>query len=269
MEIKANNSDVKVTQDYLLFTGLQNFRVLGFNLTKDQLIALGQNPQKEPEYKGVIINNDTYNKIVVHLVNDEFSIRTRVEFLVQPKIQTNKDATKTKYIGIKGKNKNEIQSSLNTDVDALKEFSEKWPTLIDYKTCRPAFVGEVNIVEFIYNWLNINQEDGVFLDDFEEMANGDVSGLNALATAYSTNEVKVLLGVTGKDNKFYPAVYNQMFLRKTDTDFKLLSDKLKDQYGKFKADYQNSLDFKQFTPKYDVGVPDANTQATPAKSLFA
>ena len=68
------------------------------------------------------------------------------------------------------------------------------------------------------------------LENITEYFNGNFKELRDVIALQPNNKVKVLFGVkTTDDNKQYQAVYNQMFLRNTTTDYSKLDENLQER----------------------------------------
>lgn len=247
MAIKSHDSSEQVVKESKLYTGLLNQKVVAINPDKEGLKAIGINTDKEPEYIKV---EDGIKKVRLDfftektLPNSEIFKNKKVTFWLENKVKANKDANKWEWINNIG------QSTYSVDVPDYPWYKKEG--------ARKALVGEVTLIQFISAWMNIKAEDEVFLDNISKIFEGDYSELRALLAARPTNEFKGLLGVNEKDGKYYQTVYTGRFGRATETaaSNKHWISALEDQYSKFKADYQNSLEFKLYVAKITSETPD-------------
>lgn len=261
MAVQGNSSEEKVVKGNSIYTGVIGFKVAGFNLTSDELVELGfAKPKEEPNYLDVQVGNDIFNKITIYLYNDTYKIKTRFDILVKPELVKSAGG-KSLFISPFGLNNNKLQSFWAIDQDAAVAHGEQYPAMLNVLNIREAMVGEQTLHEFIYNWLNVKTDSETYLEEFEDIAKGDVSGLNALAKTYKNNVVNLLVGVNDKN---YMTIYTGLFMRPSVDSSKLLSDTL--TKTKFKANFQNSFKVLEFTPDFVPALEETN--ATKEEDLF-
>lgn len=261
MAIAGNSSEEKVVKGNSIYTGVIGFKVAGFNLTSEELVAAGfAKPKEEPKYLEVPVGNDIFNKITIYVYNDSLKIRTRFDILVKPELVKSKEA-KSLFITPFGFNNNKLQSFWAIDADAAMAHGNQYPNMLNPLFIREAMVGELALHEFIYNWLNVKVDAETHLEDFAEIAAGDVSGLNAIAKTYKDNVVNLLVGV---NDKYYMTIYTGLFMRPSVDSSKLLSETLKNT--KFKANFQNSFKVTEFIPDFVPALEETN--ATKEEDLF-
>lgn len=136
------------------------------------------------------------------------------------------------------------------------------------KDFRPAYVGEEELTNFIISYLNIPsvmrynkterkwymvdnpQDSECRLDHIEDYFKGDFSELKEILSYQPSNKLKVLFGVrSGDDGKQYQAVYSQMFLKNSNTDYTKLEEDVKNrkEAGSYSTTEFLIADFREYT----------------------
>lgn len=232
MSVKTNDSSVQVTGS--LWTGLANMTIIAINPTKDQLIALGRNPQKEPEY----LSSDTTTgkakfRIDFFVKEETGKFQNKVTFFMEDRPAMNKEATKSQYTNSVGQ-------------FSWPKGTETTPNYAWFKMdgLRPAFVGEQVLMDFIRAYANVDIKDACTLDTIANIVKGDLTEINNLWKSIPTNKVKTLNGV--KDGK-YQDTYTKYFGRPYQNNFEAWKKALAAEYGEFKADFQGDFTLKPYT----------------------
>lgn len=146
---------------------------------------------------------------------------------------------------------------------------------------RPAYDGEVELVEFIKTYLNFDEArvwiDGkwvnnpkveklddceVFLEKVEDYFKGNFKELKDITKIMPTNKVKVMFGIrTDEEGKQYQTAFTRMFLKNHTTDYSALDKEYQDakKNGAFKTiefeakdlhEYAvEATDFNEVTPE--------------------
>jgi hypothetical protein len=246
MAVAKNEGSKKVVGDgKKLYTGLVNVLVVAINPTLAELESMGvKYITSEPEYTTTNDIGKSKTRIDIWVKNPELGVNTKFSFWVEDEISVGTTSGKAQFINKIG------QTSYAFSVEETQDFFDK-------DGARPALKGEADLVEFIRQWANVEAAGEVSLDTIKQIAAGDVKELKDLVKDLATNGVKILLGV--KDGK-YQTVYTKMFGRPYQKSTNMWTKKLNDSFGQFKADYQNSLDFKEYEGA--LATPDVEKAAT-------
>lgn len=219
------------------YTGLADMQVVAINPSQKELEALGFKVQNEPEYvteteeDGVKI---TKTRIDIQLRHPNIpSLRPKLTIFVEDRKQTSKDGTKHQYINDLGR------SCMSATPDTYHWF--------DSSTARHAYRGEVQLHEFLAAWAAVTFGKEVKLESMDKIVKGDVSELKTLLTKIPNNKLKVLLGVRLSGDNKYQEVYNKYFDKSGNRRIDYWEKFLANEYNQFKSDYQNSLNFKEYT----------------------
>jgi hypothetical protein len=285
--IKSNDSKDVVVNSIVYYGGLANMRVVAINPDGETLKKMYnlEELKQEPEYMGVVIKDNegaeqTYNKVVFHLQGEQFvitdkkdlagnpikvkeMIKTRVEYLVKDEL---KFASTGAPLTINALG----NSSWQSEEKMLANPKMAWFT--KYVPMHQGKVGEIELLEFVRNWMNVGSKDNCNFADFTAIANGNINELVAMAKARPNNEVTVLLGVNvkgeGTDKKGYQVVYKKHVSRPTIKNPKEGFNKaMGELYGEFKALYPNDLNLAYVTINDDSDSPDQSAApAVPAGS---
>lgn len=244
MAIKTNDSSAEFGRK--LYTGLQNFFIRAINPSKEQIKEImGYEPKTEPEYVSQNDNGNAKVRLDIYLENPEFKIKTKISLWLENELSVSAGGNK-QWINDIG------QSCYAATPDTYEWFKQK-------DTARHAKKGEVMLHEFLAAWANVKQGDEVKLDTMEDIFKGNIKELTDLVPVLNNNSVRVLLGVREHEGKQYQDVYTRKFgrpYRKQTDDW---TKQLNSQAGQFKSNYQNSLDFKEFTGSAALVTPDAKT----------
>lgn len=253
MAIASNSSEQEVAggQGIPLYVGIAPVKVLAVNPTLEELQAIGVQAKQEPQYVGVNIGGDEYNKIIIWVEHKSPDFKTKIEFLVKPEPKVSQSG-KTQWT-------NNIGQFAYADSKA----SEAYEWFKD-EGVRKAFVGEEKLMDFVKAFANVANGDDCYLETWKEVSSGDVKELRELIKLLPENRVRVLLGV--KDEK-YQQVYDKHFGRLKPKRDDLFIKKLNDDYGAFKAEYNKTLLLEEYSPTLVAAddEPDAfKTDDTPS-----
>lgn len=235
------------------YIGVAPVFVLCVNPNKEQLEKL-YNTQLEnaPEYLSEVEVGEDKHK--VQNVRLDFIVKTDAEkcsgiefttkmaFFIRKEYRYNRDQTKVQVIDKYGRTAwVTVEQAKAHEIPVYKN----GPANID-KDYRPAYHGEEELTNFIKAYLNIpnvmkyvnntwvmidKPEDcEARLENIAEYFKGNFKELRDVIALQPNNKVKVLFGVrTTDDNKQYQAVYNQMFLKNTITDYSKLDVDLQER----------------------------------------
>ena len=230
-----------------LYVGIAPVKVIAVNPNLDQLKAIGINATKDPQYIGVNVGSDEYNKIVLWVEHSgEPNFKTKLEFLVKAEAKVSQSG------------KTQWTNNIGQFAYAESKASEAYDWFKD-EGVRKAFNGEERLVDFIKAYANVASGDNCYLETWKQVASGDVKELRELFDALPDNKIRVLLGV--KDEK-YQQVYMKHFGRLKPLRDDLFVKSLNDDYGAFKAEYNTTLLLEPYVPA--TISPDADNNASPA-----
>jgi len=242
MAIASNSSEKEVASGGAsLYVGIAAVKVIAVNPTLGELHALNINLKNEPNYVGVSIGGDEYNKVVLWVQHENPSFTTSIDFLIKPEPKVSQSG------------KAQWTNAIGQFAYAENKASEQYEWFKD-EGVRKAFVGEEKLIDFIKAFANVANGDNCAFDAPQKVANGDVTELKELVKQLSDNKVRVLLGV--KDGK-YQQVYDKHFGRLKPKRDDVFIKRLNDDYGAFKAEYNASLELETYSP--DLITPDADT----------
>ena len=272
------------------YIGVAPVYVLAVNPNKEQLEKLyNRSLDNAPEYISEIEVGEDKHK--VPNVRLDFIVKTDVEkcggvefitkvsLFLRKEYRYNRDKTKVQVIDKYGRTAwVTIEQAKNHEIPVYSN----GPANLD-KDYRPAYVGEEELTDFLKAYLNIPNvmkyvnEKWVMVDNpsdcearlekIENYFKGDFSELRSAIALQPTNKVKVLFGVrTTDDNKQYQAVYTQMFLKNSITDYSKLDKHLQERKnaGAYSTTEFEVCNFKE----YKVEVTDFS-KSSPSNDPFA
>tara|TARA_R110000851_G_scaffold169706_6_gene315897 strand:+ start:30 stop:788 length:759 start_codon:yes stop_codon:yes gene_type:complete len=250
MAITANNSNEEVAggSGIPMFVGIAPMQVVAVNPTLKELNDLGIPAKVEPEYIGVNINSDTFNKITFWVKCIEPEFLTRFDVLVKPEHRVAKSG------------KPQWCNSVGQFAFADQKASEAYDWFKDTGV-REAYIGEETLMRFIQAYANVANGDECAFETMGKIMAGDVTEVRQLVNALSENRVRLLLGV--KDGK-YQQVYTKHFGRLKPFRKDLFIKQLNDDYGSFNAEYNATLELEKYVP--GLIAPDPEPAAETADS---
>lgn len=233
MAFASNSSEEQVSGGVgPLYVGVAAMSVAAVNPTQQQLNDLGVNIQREPEYRGVNIGGDEYNKVVFWLKHEEPNFFSKLEVLIKPEPRVSQSG------------KSQWTNNIGQFAYSENKASESYEWFKD-EGVRKAFVGEELLIDFVKAYANVATGDDCYLETYKNISQGDVKELAELIKALPDNKVRVLLGV--KDEK-YQQVYTKHFGRLKPKRDDLFVKKLNDEFGAFNAEYNSSLQLEVYSP---------------------
>ena len=232
------------------YIGASPVYVLAVNPTKEERNKLlNAEIDSEPEYlreKEVDGKNVPQAMVTFYVKPDvEGDIIIPMTFFVNKSYRYNRDKTKVQVIDKYGysawatpedlKNKATLKSSTGKALKITTEY-------------RPAYNGEIQLIEFIKSYLNFdealsyvngewvknpkvtNMEECECSLDMDKQFKGDFSELNEVPKLMPKNKVKVMFGVrTTEDGKQYQAVYTNKVLRNGARDYSEIDKDLQER----------------------------------------
>jgi hypothetical protein len=254
MAIVSNSSEQEVKAEgggVTLYVGIAPVKVIAVNPSMAELNAIGVSAKVEPQYTGLSIGGDEFNKIVVWVEHTAPDFKTKVEFLIKPEPKVSQSG------------KSQWTNNIGQFAYAESKASEAYEWFKD-EGVRKAFNGEEKLMDFVKAFANVAAGDACYLETWQEVSKGNVKELQELFNLLPENRVRVLLGV--KDEK-YQQVYDKHFGRLKPKRDDLFIKKLNDDYGAFKAEYNKTLLLEQYSPTLVAAdeEPDAfKTDDTPS-----
>jgi hypothetical protein len=264
MPIETRSSDEQVVGGKK-YTGLANMLVTAMSPSLEEIKARGGRADKEPAYttnefvEAKVYNNGpngswelpAYNfsrtRIDIYLYIAQYKFSNKLAIWLDDRPRWNNDRTKVEWINRFGG----TAWTLNDQI--LEENQLEVPpnyTWFSKEGARPALGGEGQFTKFMQAWANSPLDAACSLDYPEKLAKGDFTEIRKLLKDIPTNEVKILNGVrkVEKDGKvnYYSAAYSGYFGRKNVNDFSKWREALASDYGKFDADYQNDLTWREW-----------------------
>lgn len=263
------------------YVGASPVYVLAVNPTKEERNKLlNAEIDSEPEYlreKEVDGKNVSQAMVTFYVKPDvEGDIIIPMTFFVDKSYRYNRDKTKVQVIDKYGysawatpedlKNKAALKSSTGKALRITTEY-------------RPAYNGEIQLIEFIKSYLNfdealsyvngewvknpkvVNMEECECSLDMDKLFKGDFSELNEVPKLMPKNKVKVMFGVrTTEDGKQYQAVYTNKVLRNGARDYSEIDKDLQERKnaGAFSNMEYDTNPFREYT----VEATDFNNSAS-------
>lgn len=265
MAVEANTGST-----YTLYTGLVKANIVVFNPTKDGLVALGRNVDKEQEYKTALSEKE-YSKLVPYIRGSasyidkngdrqNYSGLEKIEFLTSMREDIASTGSK-KIINAFGNN------SYSKDIETLQANPKmSW---FGNEGIRYAYEGEGFTIDMIKAWLKVGRGNKCSIDNWAKIVNNDVSELKQYVENFKQMSITALYYVQesikdGKTN-YYQKVYNRFFTNGDDTSTAQWVKHFEN--GQSKINYQNSFDFQIFNPKADSPTDMADNKPT-ANEVF-
>lgn len=255
------------------YIGVAPVFVHAVNPTKAELEKLyGTQIENDPEYIGEIEVGEDKHK--VKNVRLDFIVKTdpekcggiefttKVSLFIRNEYRYNRDNTKVQVIDKYGRTAwVTVEQAKAHEIPMYKN----GPANLD-KDYRPCFHGEEELTNFLKAYLNIpnvmkyvnntwvmvdKPEDcEARLENIPEYFKGNFKELRDAISLQPNNKVKVLFGVkTTDDNKLYQAVYTQMFLKNSITDYSKLDKDVQERKnaGAYPTTEFKVVDLKEYT----------------------
>lgn len=214
------------------YTGYDNCYIAAINPTLDERNKLLESSSdKAPVYVSTNEQGKKTANVVFYLKPEsltEEKVFIPAFFMLTEDYRWNKDHTKVQVIDKYGYNAWATEEQVKTHAPLLSSQGNNLRITTEY---RPAYQGEIALVEFIKNFLNIdelmvyknnvwtsdsslNKADCECYLDTAKLFKGDFSEVKEVATVAPNNRVKVVMGVrTTEEGNVRQTVYTQKSLR--------------------------------------------------------
>lgn len=227
------------------YTGVAPVRIVGFNPTKEELEKLYNTTlDNAPEYTGTMESNGNqvpYARVTFLVKPDPEKVGMDISpismaLFVRKEYKFNSDGTKVRVIDEYGNSGWATKEQCQAHAQLLSKAGKPLKISPNY---RPAYVGEIELTEFIKAFLNI-PDAFEYVDDtwrlkkdadlgiarfenIDKLFAGDFSEVSEAINYQPDNKVKVLFGVRKNDEgKMYQSFYKEMFLKNGVTDYSKL-----------------------------------------------
>lgn len=252
------------------YIGASPVYVLAVNPTKEERNKLlNAEIDSEPEYlreKEVDGKNVPQAMVTFYVKPDvEGDIIIPMTFFVDKSYRYNRDKTKVQVIDKYGYSAWATPEDLKNKVTLKSSTGKALRITTEY---RPAYNGEIQLIEFIKSYLNfdealsyvngkwvknpkvVNMEECECSLDMDKLFKGDFSELNEVPKLMPKNKVKVMFGVrTTEDGKQYQAVYTNKVLRNGARDYSEIDKDLQERKnaGAFSNVEYDTNPFREYT----------------------
>lgn len=270
------------------YTGVAPVNIVGFNPTKEQLEKLYNTTlENAPEYTGEMESNGEkvpYARVTFLVKPDPEKTGMdippiSVALFIRKEFKFNSDGTKVRVIDEYGNSGWATKEQCQNHTQLLSKVGKPLKISPNY---RPAYVGEIELTEFIKAFLNIPEAfeyiDGNWklkkdaelgiaaFTSPEKFFTGDFSEVTEAIAYRPDNKVKILFGVRKNDEgKMFQAFYKEMFLKNSVNDYSKLD---KDVQERKNAGAYSTTDFEVGDFKV-YNVTPTNLEKAPAEDPFA
>lgn len=241
------------TKPFILYTGLTDVQVVAVNPTKEEAEKLGINMKNDPVY---LTTDETSGNKKIRIdiyVNSEKTGRVDKMAFFMEDAPKKSAAGNTQFINDFG-----AGCYAESKEDAITKYQWYKPDGI-----REAISGEVELVDFIRNMLNISKDNIAKLDNPKAFFSGNVTELVNLFKKFPGRKVQVLYTVRENDGNWYQGIYTRYFSRAGNKTTKWWEKHFEGNTSP--PIYQNSLMFQEFNPmaqgEGDKSVSDAEPSA--------
>ena len=244
-----------------LYTGLQDFKIIAFNPTKEQLdndIYPGGD-SRDPVYTSVGEDGQAKLRVDIFIKNEEHNIITKATYFLEDKVrdESQNNPGSCEWINEVG------QTYWTTSEDGSSDY--QW--IIVGKNPRRAMVGEADLYGFLLAWTNLkpSEDSEIKLSTtWSDLVKGNVKELNQMIGMFKNSNdevrgVRHLMGVKAVEDKnnpdkfnYYQDVYTKVVLPEGSNYTKGLRNQVTGEYG-WKSDFQDSFEFQVF--KVPMGDP--------------
>lgn len=221
---------------YTLYTGLTDVNVVAVNPTKDEAEKLGISMKNDPVY--ISTDEKSGNKKVridIYVKSTETSRVDKMAFFMEdaPKVSSTGN---TQFINDFGK------SCYGASVE---EVTAKY-AWFKADGARPSVSGEVELVDFIVNLLNIGKDQVAKLDNPKALFTGNITELTSIFKKFSERKVQVLYTVRENDGSWYQGIYTRYFGKAGNKATKWWDKHFEGNTNQ--PNFQNSYLFQEFNP---------------------
>jgi hypothetical protein len=252
------NTKQRVIENRVLVTGVCPMRIITINPTREELAEIINkkvDDVKEPIYTGMNDKNIPFIRLDFWMRSEEGTnyksqnnqkvpadILVKMAIFIQNNPKTNKDGTKTLFIN--GKCQTFYSGSLDEAVAHVGKNNNTWFSEVNAREC---FVGEDTLYSFFTALINadlMDKDTNIRFEDFDAILDGNVTELRNIVNSINRS-IKVLIGIR---NNQYLDVFTGFFMPQEQTSYTIMHRKAKDPYSRFKSDFQNSMELKEFVP---------------------
>lgn len=213
MAVKGNigdgSADSKVvTKSFKTIYGIAPFKVVAINPTMEQLISLGINAQKEPEYQGEKSRVDVWMESVLPVKKTEGSVDKSLE-----ELGIEKQLIQKASIFISNTTKGKADGSTAVWINNFGNISGAptgtQPTASWWKPegQHIAREGEIELIKLIRAWVNAGPTDEVNIENWEALIRGDVKELRQILVDFKNNIVRSMIEIrVSKEGKPFAGI---------------------------------------------------------------
>ena len=264
MAVTGNKSDVIVTKSYKTIYGIAPMKVVAINPTMDQLISIGINAQKEPEYVGDKTRLEIWLETQLTEKKVEGSVDKSLEELGIEKQLVNKLTIFTSNTK-KGKSDGSTVVWINNFGRICSTASNEQPAASWWKADgqHVAREGEIELIKFLRAWVNAGPTDEVFIDDWDALVAGNVKELRIILSDFKNNIFRSMIEVrVTKEGKAYAGIYGNHHEPFNIVGLTNWAKEFKEQ----KAGHYVSYQLKEFVHADPTPTADAADVSSEAKS---
>jgi len=221
---------------YKLYTGLTDVQVVALNPTKEEAEKLGINMKNDPIY--ITTDETSGNKkirIDIYVKSEATGRIDKMAFFMEDVAKTS-SAGNTQYINNFGK---------SCYAASIAEATEKYQWFKG-DGAREAVSGEVELVDFIVNLLNIEKDQVAKLDNPKLFFTGNLTEITSIFKKFNDRKAQVLYTVRENDGNWYQGIYTRYFSRAGNKTTKWWDKHFEGNTSK--PNYQNSFMFQEFNP---------------------
>lgn len=233
MGFTAGNESV----EYKLYTGLTDVQVVAVNPTKEEAEKIGFNMKNDPVYLST--DETSGNKkirIDIYVKSEATGRVDKMAFFLEDTAKKS-SAGNVQFINDFGK---------SCYAASKEEAVEKYSQWFKDNGVREAVSGEVELVDFIVNLLNIGKDQVAKLDNPKAFFTGNISEISSIFKKFPERKVQVLYTVRENDGNWYQGIYTRYFSRAGNKTTKWWEKHFEGNTNK--PNYQNSLLFQEFNP---------------------
>lgn len=278
-----DNSNVAVS-DYKKYIGWAFTKVLAVNPTKEERNKiLNIDSDKIPEYVGTTEKGDKFAKVVFYIQpldldkNPIEGAIMQATFFITKSYNFNKDNTKVQVIDNYGYSGWATEEQIKNHE---KLISANGKPLRISETYRPAYNGEIALIEFIKNYLNIDEyfayvegiwtkntktlpEDCECLTETLKFFSGDFSEIKDIPSLMPSNILKMVYGVNFNNGNVYQDVYTNKTCKATTKSIKeiekdILSRKERGGLQNREYDFEYLHEYVKVTPTENFNSTSSN-----------
>lgn len=262
----AFNGKTKELREKLLFKGVGKVKVFAVNPTKEELNKIYGESENDRDVSYVTTRDDgsKSTRIDFYVKPENYETINKITFWIDHNISPSQSG---KYQFINDK----LQDTWSESLEALTEKlnSNESMSWFSKKNLRKAYKGERELYVFLATLFNLDLEAGIeSFDNFDAIVAGDVTEIKAAMSVFSENGTKDLMikVLHGINDRGYQEIYNRKFANANQNRFNALVKEANGEYGAFKADWGNDVEFRVVTA--DEKPKTAEVVNSTASSLY-